>query len=57
MESYRQQEKRLKVSCSKQDLYLDGNYSNWSLENRIIFPHLLKDSKGVEARGEREANH
>lgn len=34
------------ISGTKQSLYLDGDYSRWSLENHITFPHLLKDSEG-----------
>lgn len=34
------------ISSTKQSLYLDGDYSHWSLENHITFPHLLKDSEG-----------
>lgn len=41
----------------KHNLYLDGDYSRWSLENRITFPHLLKDSEGAGAKKEEEGNH
>lgn len=34
------------ISSIKQRLYLDGDYSQWSLEKPITFPHLLKDSDG-----------
>lgn len=37
------------------NLYLADDYSRRSLENHIIFPHLLKDSKGVKRKG--EGNH
>ena len=45
-------ERHWEASSTKRGLYLDGDYSHWSLENHITFPHLLKDSEGEGGTGD-----
>lgn len=41
-----QSETKWEISSAKQRLYLDGDYSHWSLENHITFPSFTERQQG-----------
>lgn len=46
-----QSETKWEISSAKQRLYLDGDYSHWSLENHITFPSFTERQQGERGGG------